>query len=256
MTRSLFLLLLAGLCAGCTTTPSNNPEAARAAPPAPKTRPILCVEGNFQFVPGTWAVYDIHQLADNTKARMYFALDQRVKRGATPAMWIEVEVTPAGEPGVVTRFLAEETADGVGRLLDVIVQVEGYEPFRIPKSYLNENKDESPTLRRLSLRPGGAPSPATTAVAPPPRTPLMINGRTLQVYDVEGRDDQGRPIRAVVTEEVPPLALVSATTPEATLQLVDWGTGVRSRITGKPSSLWWWISKQVGKALVSGDSAP
>jgi hypothetical protein len=233
----LVVIVVAGFCA-----PLRPADQA-----APKARPIPTVQGSFQLVPGTWAVYDIHQVADKTDSRLYFALDQRVKQGNVPAMWIEVEVTQAEQPGVVTRFLAEETAEGPGKLLDCIVQVKGYDPFRIPKSYLKEGKDEAPKFQTLTL-------PAVTAGKVPSKTALTVNGRRLQVYAVDGKDEQGRPIRAVVTEEVPPLALVSVTTPDVTMQLVDWGSGVQSRIKGKPSSLWWWITKQIGKALSAGDS--
>jgi len=223
MNNFWFLFLLAVCCAGCATqNPGNqqSPPATTANSPAPKARPIPCVEGNFQFVPGTWAIYDIHQLAENKKSRMYFALDQRVKKGTTPAMWIEVEVTQSGEPAVVTRFLAEETADGVGKLLDAIVQVQGYEPFRVPRGYLNENKDESPKLQKIALPSGKASSSTTSAVAAPPKKPLVVKGRTLHVYEVDGKDDQDRPLRAVVTEEVPPLALVSATTHDVKITVI------------------------------------
>jgi hypothetical protein len=192
-------------------------------------------------------VYAIHQIADKTDSRLYFALDQRVKQGDKPALWIEVEVTQAGQPAVLTRFLAEETADGPGRLLDCIVQIKGYDPFRVPKSYLNEGKGDAPKFQTLTL-------PTVATGSAPRKTALTVNGRRLQVYEVDGKDEQGRPIRAVVTEEVPPLALVSVTTPDVTMQLVDWGSGVQSKITGKPSSLWWWITKQIGKAFSAGDA--
>ena len=236
-----------GLCAGCASSSSSEQSAV------PKQRPIPYVQGSMPLKPGTWATYDIHDRKQNTDSRMWFALDQRVKRDNGSALWIEVEVTQAGQPPVVTRFLAQETADGFGDLLEAIVQVKGYEPFRIPQKYLNAGRNDSPSFTKVSPAGGGTSQPATMP-APPPRKTVQLNGRTLHVYEASGQDQQGQPVHATVTEEVPPLALVTADTADVTMRLVDWGAGVQSKITGTPISMTWWITKQVVKGLAEDDS--
>ena len=231
---------------GCgTLQPTEQPKQSVA----PKQKPIPCVQGCVQFVPDTWAIYDLHDPQKNTDSRMYFALVNRVAEGSVSGMWFEVEITQKGQPAVVTRFLAEESVGGFGKLLDAIVQVEGYEPFRVPKRYLNVENTDSPQFKMIKRQPDAG----TNA---PPKTTMVLNGRTLHVYDVKGKDENDRPIRAVVTDEVPPLSLVSAETADLTMKLVDWGGGVGSKITGNASSLWWWITKQVGKGLMEGSSSP
>jgi hypothetical protein len=105
-------------------------------------RPMMIVGDAFQFIPGAWSSYYVHDRAKKEYYRMYIATLERLTRDGKSCSWMEVGVTPEKDPAVVTRFLVEETRSGPGEILDVIVQVQGYSPFTVPESfYRGEEKD-------------------------------------------------------------------------------------------------------------------
>ncbi len=79
--------------------------------------------------------YFIHDREKKEYYRMYIATLERLNCDGRACSWMEVGMTPEKDPAVVTRFLVEETRNGPGELLDVIVQVQGYSPFTVPKSF-------------------------------------------------------------------------------------------------------------------------
>jgi hypothetical protein len=151
---------------------------------------------------------------------------------------MEVEVTPPDAPSVVTRLLVEETADGPGQLLEVIVQVRGYPPFTVPRK-LFEGKERdigefqgSYVARRVGERS------------------ITLDGKTIPVWDVEATDKRGRQISASVSEQTPPLGIVTAKSEKTDLVLEKWGANAKSRIDGTPMNFYMWLIMRIGQGLV------
>jgi len=150
---------------------------------------------------------------------------------------MEVGVTPEKDPPVVTRLLVEETKTGPGEILEVIVQVRGYDPFTVPESfYKGEDKEVgdfkgAAVARRIDRRV------------------VFVGGRSVTAWDVEAVDAKGAVMAALVSEEVAPIGVVLAESPDVDMVLSDWGTGAKSRITGTPVNFYVWLMMQMGGAL-------
>lgn len=218
--------------------------AARAAE-IEGQKPVMIVGDSFRFVPGSWAVYSMKELKSNTTSRMYFALNEDEKRGRTPACWMEIGVESTNNPGVVTRLLVEKTPQGPGRALAAIVQVEGFDPFVIPGRYLKSDSKE----KVGDFQPLDVSVPASKEI-------VSWLGRKIRASKVVAKDGQGRPVKVIVSEEFPPLGLVSVESPEVEMKLEDWGTGAKSRITGKPIGFYRWIWRQIIHASRTPGNAP
>jgi len=54
---------------------------------------------------------------------------------------------------------------------------------------------------------------------------------------------------ALVSEEVAPIGVVLAESPQVDMVLSDWGTGAKSRIEGTPVNFYVWLMMQMGGAL-------
>jgi hypothetical protein len=200
-------------------------------------RPMMIVGDAFQFTPGAWSSYYVHDRAKKEYYRMYIATLERLTRDGKACSWMEVGVTPEKDPAVVTRFLVEETRSGPGEILDVIVQVQGYSPFTVPESfYRGEEKDVghfkgSAVAQRISRRV------------------IPIGGRSVNAWDVEAVDDKGEPMEALVSEDVAPIGVVMAESPLIGMYLADWGAGAKSKIEGTPVNFYVWLMMQMGGAL-------
>lgn len=200
-------------------------------------RPMMIVGDAFQFTPGAWSSYYVHDRAKKEYYRMYIATLERLTRNGKPCSWMEVGVTPEKDPSVVTRFLVEETRSGPGEILDVIVQVQGVAPFTVPESfYRGEEKDVgnfkgTAVAKRLARRV------------------IPIGGRSVNAWDVEAVDDKGDILEALVSEEVSPIGVIMAESPLIGMYLSDWGGGARSKIEGTPVNFYVWLMMQMGGAL-------
>jgi len=200
-------------------------------------RPMMIVGDSFQFTPGAWSSYYVHDRAKKEYYRMYIATLERLTRDGKPCSWMEVGVTPEKDPSVVTRFLVEETRSGPGEILDVIVQVQGYSPFTVPESfYRGEEKDVgnfkgTAVAKRLARRV------------------IPLGGRSVNAWDVEAVDDKGDILEALVSEEVSPIGVIMAESPLIGMYLSDWGGGARSKIEGTPVNFYVWLMMQMGGAL-------
>lgn len=202
-------------------------------------RPMMIVGDAFQFTPGAWSSYTIHDRAKKEYYRMYIATLERLTRDGKPCSWMEVGVTPEKDPSVVTRFLVEMTPKGPGEMLDVIVQVQGYAPFTVPESfYKGEGED-----RDVGNFQGAA---VAKRIA---RRVIPIGGRTVNAWDVEAVDAKGETLEALVSEEVAPIGVVMAESPLMGMYLSDWGSGAKSRIEGTPVNFYVWLMMQMGGAL-------
>ena len=200
-------------------------------------RPMMIVGDAFRFTPGAWADYLIHDREKQEYYRMSIATLERISREGKPCSWMEVGVTPEKGPPVVTRFLVEETTTGPGEIYEVIVQVRGYEPFTVPESfYRGEDRDvgnfrAAAVARRIDRR-----------VVP-------VAGRTIAAWDVEAVDAGGAMMAALVSEEVAPIGVVLAESPQIDMVLSDWGSGAKTKIEGTPVNFYVWLMMQMGEAL-------
>lgn len=202
-------------------------------------RPLMIVGDTFQFTPGAWASYFIHDRAKKEYYRMYIATLERLTRDGKPCSWMEVGMTPEKDPSVVTRFLVEETPKGPGEMLDVIVQVQGYAPFTVPESfYKGEGED-----RDVGNFQGAA---IAKRIA---RRVIPLGGQTVNAWDVEAVDAKGNTLGALVSEEVAPIGVIMAESPLMGMYLSDWGGGAKSRIEGTPVNFYMWLMMQMGGAL-------
>jgi hypothetical protein len=201
-------------------------------------KPMMVIGDVFHFTPGSWAVYRINDRVKNEKYRMYISVLEKTRYNEKPCSWMEVEVTPETASPVASRFLVEETKEGPGELFDVMVQVKGYSPFTVPKQ-LYEGKE-----REIGQFQSSYVAKRTA------RKTVTLNNRTLPVWEVEATDKKGRRIKALVSEETPPLGIVTAETEKTDVYLDSWGTDAKSRISGTPISFYLWLVMQLGRSLV------
>lgn len=202
-------------------------------------RPVMIVGDSFQFTPGAWASYYIQDRAKKEYYRMTIATLERLARDGKPCSWMEVSITPEKDPPVTTRFLVEETKSGPGDILEVIVQMQGYAPFTVPESFF---KGEG-TDREVGEFQGAA---VARRIA---RRVVPIGGRSVNAWDVEAVDARGNPLYALVSEEVAPVGVVMAESPQTGMYLSDWGVGAKSKIEGTPVNFYMWLMMQMGDAL-------
>lgn len=200
-------------------------------------RPVMIVGDTFRFTSGAWSHYLIHDRVKQEYYRMNVATLERIDRDGKPCSWMEIVVTPEKDPPVVTRFLVEETKTGPGEIHEVIVQVRGYDPFTVPESfYKGEEKDVG--------------NFKGTAVAKRiDRRVIPVAGRSVRAWDVEAVDAAGDVTAALVSEEVAPIGIVLAESPQVDMVLSDWGTGAKSGIEGTPVNFYVWLMMQMGGAL-------
>jgi len=224
-------ILLAGLSAAA-------PPKDAASDPTANQRQMIIVEGQFQWVEGSWARYDVTDKVKNEHYKLTFAVLERKDVKRKPYRWMELEAILEKEPKVVTRFLAEETADGPGKLEEVIVQMEGLKAFRIPKKYLDPEKGKNANpvvpaavLKRLAERK------------------VAVAGKQVNVIEVEAEDGKGRPLTATVSLEVAPIGVVEAETGEVLMKLADFGGGAATRVSGPVLNFYLWIMERVAGAL-------
>jgi hypothetical protein len=210
---------------------------ASGAEKIPGQKPLLLIGDKFQFIPGSWATYRIQDKTKNESYRMYIAVLEKDKKNKPPASWMEIGVESTGNPAVVTRMLAEETPQGPGKMLKVVVQVAGYSPFNVPKKYFQgKNAEVAPTvpaqiLKRLEKRT------------------FKAGTRQVEGWEVEAEDARGSRTRGVVSEEVLPIGVLEAETDDVKMSLEDWGMDARTRIQGTPRAFSLWILEQIAKEI-------
>lgn len=201
-------------------------------------KPMMVIGDVFHFTPGSWAVYHILDRVKNERYRMYISVLEKTVRNEKPCSYMEVEVTPEDSTPIASRFLVEETKEGPGELFDVVVQVKGYAPFTVPRQ-LYEGKE-----REIGQFQNSYVAKRTS------RKTVTLNGRTLPVWEVDATDKKGRKIKALVSEEVPPMGIVTAETEKTDIYLDSWGTDAKSKISGTPISFYLWLAMQLGRTLV------
>jgi hypothetical protein len=209
----------------------------------PGQKPLVVIADTFQFVAGSWARYRILDKKKNETYIMSIAILDKEPVKGKPCSWLEIEVLTKDQPRVVTRILAEETKQGPGEIQSAIVQVQGYDPFTVPKKFLKPDKTGDQVAQ---FKPA-------TVVKKLQRRAVGPAGRQVQAWDVEAVTQDGQDIRAVVSEEILPIAVYDVESPDTRMTAEDWGLGARTKIEGTPIPFWLWLLDQVGKGLDKGE---
>ena len=217
-------------------------EAATAEPPESGHQSLVVVDGYFQYQAGAWAKYQIHDLKKNERSTIVFSTLERTEKEGGPAIWMEIAVTPEQQDPVITRVLLEETPQGPGQPLEIIVQPHGMTPFIIPKSFLEKAQAEPQSA--IAIKPHESTAKPIT---------IKTSKRQLSAIQVEATDEQGGPVKAVLSNEVPPLGLVRAETSDLTMKLKSFGKNAQTKIEGEPINFYLWLTLQVGKGVTGGD---
>jgi hypothetical protein len=200
-------------------------------------KPVMFIGDAFQFVPGAWTSYYVHDKQKNEHYRMWMATLEKRSQDNKPASWMEIEVVMEKNPPVVTRFLVEETPRGPGELMEVIVQMKGYSPFVVPKKYYEGTDKEvgqfqtAQTVKRVAQRV------------------IRFAQRDLKVVEVEAVDPTGKRVAATVSESVLPIGVVMAETDDVGMYLDNWGMQAKSKIEGTPMNFYLWLMMQIGDGL-------
>lgn len=205
-------------------------------------KPVLIVDGAFQFTPRSWGSYIIH---DKEKDEYYLftmsVLEDETRKGKT-GTWIEIDIDTFKEH-VVTRALAEKGPAGPGEVMAAIVWVEGLKPFSVPEKYLTGQDQEigqfqvTQVSKRVESRS------------------FTHDGQRLNGFLAEAVDEKGGITRALVSTDIAPMGLVWADTAEMEIFLDDWGGGAETRIKDKPIGMFAWIMDMVSRGLSGEDVA-
>jgi len=212
-------------------------------------QPAMMMVGEvFQFIPGTWAEYELFDLGAEKTFTMRVSMleSEQVRRRLFSRRrtyhWMEIAITQPDEPRVTVKVLAQETPEGPGEQHEAVVQVEGFEnPIRLSRRRLAKSDDEilSTGLTWVQTQLG--------------KEEMTHLGRTFTAWTLQAEDAEGRTMSAVVSEDLPPFGLYQVETPEMRMVLTDWGTGATSAIEGRPLGLCRWILKQIGTAMAGGE---
>jgi len=199
---------------------------------------MVVIDDTFQFIPGTWATYTVHDKQKNEEYEMTFSVMEDGNMSDGACSWMEVVVKMKQTPTVVTRFLARKTKQGPGEVLEAIVQMEGYTPFTVPHNFLTgEDAEVGQTLTYHLAKKVRKKS-------------VNFQNRKISLWLVEAISDDQQAIQAWVSEELPPMGIFKIDTSEVGMYLDDWGTGAQSEVTGTPMNFYLWITSQISKALI------
>lgn len=205
-------------------------------------KPVLIVDGAFQFTPHSWGTYIIH---DKEKDEYYLftmsVLEDETRKGKA-GTWLEIDIDTFKER-VVTRVQVEKGPTGPGEVMAAIVWVEGLKPFSVPEKYLTGEDQEvgqfqvAQVSKRVESRS------------------FTHDGQKLNGFLAEAVDAKGGTTRALVSTDVAPMGLVWADTTEMEIFLDDWGGGAETRIKEKPIGMFAWIMDMVSRGLSGEDVA-
>lgn len=202
-------------------------------------KPVVMIGDTFQFTPGSWASYIMHDKTEDTYYTFTMSILESVRKNGKDAAWMEVEIETDKEL-VVTRFLTEKTKNGPGDLFEAIVYVYGFTPFSIPEKWMKGDDrkvgdfEVAHVQKRVSQRS------------------ITFAGQRLEVIEMDALDANGTPIAATASLDVPPIAVLTVDTKDVGMYLEAWGTGAKTRIVGEPESFFMWMMGQMSRAF-SGD---
>lgn len=203
-------------------------------------RPVMLIGDTFQFTPGSWATYTLHDKAEDTYYTMTMSILESVRRNGKDSAWMEIEIETDKEL-VVTRLLTEKTKAGPGEMFEVVVYIHGMTPFTIPSSWL---RDEEKKVGDFKV------SQVQSRVA---QRSIRFGGYPLDVFDVDAVDEKGAPVAATVSLGVAPIGILMADTKDMAMYLEDWGTGAKTRVVGTPVGFIGWTIGLIGKGMAGED---
>lgn len=230
MTRAIFLLSVILL----SPTPVSGQQIAGQ-------KPVMMVGDTFQFIPGSWATYALHDKTDDSYYTMTMSILESVRKNGKDCAWMEIEIETDTER-VVTRILTEKTKNGPGEILDVVVYIHGFTPFTIPQKWMKGEEQQVAEFRvghvtqRVNQRT------------------VTFGGRTLDVVEVDAVDDKGTAIAATASLGITPIGLLYAETTDVGMYLEDWGMGATTRVVGTPQSFYLWLASQIGSSLADAEA--
>jgi hypothetical protein len=207
-------------------------------------KPVPMVSGEFRFVPGSWGLYKLKSADDPQEYKMWFAILDEVKQPKGKAYWMEIEVYTNDQPAVVTRVLVPDTGEGPGDALKAYVQIAGYRPFEVPRKYLKTDPKKTQGQVGQFTKYDLSETPAVKSI--------QWKGRKLMATTVDATDAQGKPTQITISMEAPPLCVVKLDSPQAKMELLDWGTNAKTKIVGKPVGLWRWVWGVAVQAAAKG----
>ncbi len=200
---------------------------------------MIVIDDVFQFIPGTWATYTIHDKQKQEEYEMTFSVMEDENRDEGPCSWMEVMVKAKNIPAVVTRFLVKKTTQGPGKVLEAIVEMGGFSPFTVPQNFMEGEDAEVGQTQNYHLS-----KKIREKV-------IKFQDREIKLWLVEAVSDNQHPAEVWISEELPPMGIFKINTPEIGMYLVDWGNDAKSRITGTPINFYLWIASQIGESLIN-----
>ena len=231
MKRAIFLLSLVLLA----------PPPVFAQQQIAGQKPVMMIGDTFQFIPGSWATYALHDKKEDTYYTMTMSILESVRKNGKDCAWMEIEIETDKEL-VVTRILTEKTKNGPGEVLEVIVYIHGFTPFSIPEKWM---KGEDQQVAEFKV---GQVKQRVNQ-----RT-ITFGGRQLDVIEVDAVDESGTPIAATASMGITPIGVLYAETTEIGMYLEDWGMGAKTRVVGKPQSFYMWLLSQIGGSLAEAEA--
>ncbi len=204
-------------------------------------KPVMMINDTFQFIPGSWATYAVHDKKEDTYYTMTMSILESVRKNGKDCAWMEVEIETDKEL-VVTRILTEKTKNGPGAVLEVIVYIHGFTPFTIPQKWIKGDEQQVAEFKigKVQQRVN--------------QRTITFGGRRLDVTEVDAIDESGTAIAATASVDITPIGVLYAETTDVGMYLEDWGMGAKTRIVGKPQSFYVWMVSQVGSALADAEA--
>jgi len=225
------------LCSRVWAAPTPDPMSGQQA--------IPMMEDEFQFIPGTWALYKLIP-KEGPESQMRFSVLEEVKQRRGRAFWIEIEIVSSTNPTVVTRVLLPETDNGPGDAQKAYVQIEGYRPFEVPRKYMKSNPKKK--------QQGVGEFTTFESIGEPEDDTIEWKGKTYSISVVSALDQNGNPVTVATSKDIPPLGILLVDSVDMKMELIDWGTDAETRIVGKPVGLWRWIFGLVVNAVADGET--
>lgn len=188
----------------------------------------------FEFIPGAWARYVIHDSQSNSFYDMTFSVVEKSIKDGIKTAWIEIEVIPAGGLSIITKLQVEETSSGPGKILKAIIQMQGKSPMSVPKKYYQDDTDRKVgDIRNIS----GLKKQSDKKIS--------LNGTPLSIYTATATDPSGKSVNAFICGSVPPLGVIYLKTDTLSMALDKWGTGAKTRVDSLVMGYDLWVAEQL-----------
>lgn len=207
-------------------------------------RPLPYLAGAMQFTPGRWASYIIHEKTTDRYYCMKVAILEKITEEQITLVRLEYQITNADDVEVLVRILVEEGAASPGKQREIISQIKKNLPLITPMRFFKDNGGQAGDIRALKA------GKRETAKS------FELQGNKLTVIPAAGSDDNGKALRLLLCDAVPPLGLLAVQGDDIEMYLQAWGDGSESQITGKPREHTQWIIDQTLRFFTHGTGKP